>query len=326
MFQPVCDMIRLENGIKREKRQRMPKKKIGFEKWRTTSPRVKLYVSGTVFRVTWSLMMKVPQSTLAQVASCKSEEELLALGVFWNPAKHRLHFSRGSRNFLHVLDLHCRDVGRLHMPASCCPVDFVEELVYWGFSESHLQPCCFKRWIECQEELDWDQESQKEAMEENTSQKEKTFCQSPWLWDLFEKPHSSMGARVLGLISASCIGLSTLLLTLDTLPYFQHHENKIAGEFAPFVIIEICYMSYFTIEFLARLLACPSKVDFGKNLMNWIDLLAILPYFVTLGLNMNGIKERVGQVRQPSGDPLMENKIMCFFQVIWPEQCRPSDC
>ena len=61
-------------------------------------------------------------------------------------------------------------------------------------------------------------------------------------------------------------------------------------------------MFYFTIEFLARLLSCPNKVDFGKNLMNWIDLLAILPYFVTLGLNMNGIKERLGQVTQPSKD------------------------
>ena len=303
MFQPVCEMLRLKHGIRREQRQRRQKKKIGFEKWRTTSPRIKLHVSGTVFRVTWSLMMKVPQSRLARVARCKSEEELLALGVCWHPTKHRLHFSCGSRNFLHILDLHSRDVGRLHIPTSSCPVDFVEELVYWGFSESHLHPCCFKRWLECEEELDWDQESQKGNMEEKTS--EMDFFHCPWLWDLFEKPHSSMGARVLGLVSASCIALSTLLLTLDALPYFQHHENKIAGEFAPFVILEICYMSYFTVEFLARLLSCPSKVEFGKNLMNWIDLLAILPYFVTLGLNMNGIEERLGQVRQPSKDLLM---------------------
>ena len=87
-----------------------------------------------------------------------------------------------------------------------------------------------------------------------------------------------MRDRLLGLLSASCIALSTLLLTLDNLPCFQNHENKIAGEFAPFVIVEVCYMSYFTIEFLARLFASPDKVEFGKNLMNWIDLLAILPY------------------------------------------------
>ena len=318
-------MLWLENGIKRERRQKMQKKKIAFGKWRTTSPIVKLYVSGTVFRVTWSLMMKIPHSTLARVASCRSEEDLLALGVFWNPTKHRLHFSCGSKNFLHILDLYSRDVERVHMPAHCCPVDFVEELNYWGFSESHLQPCCFKRWLECQQELDWDQESQKEDVSKTSQQKEHGFCNSPWIWDLFEKPHSSMGARALGLVSASCIGLSTLLLTLDTLPYFQHHENKIAGEFAPFVIIEICYMTYFTIEFLARLIACPSKVDFGKNLMNWIDLLAILPYFITLGLNMNGIKERVGQVGQPSKDLIVLSKIILYFQVTLPEQYRPSD-
>ena len=233
MFQPVCDMSWLE---KRAKKQKRPNKKICFGKWKTTSPggngRIKLWVmSGTVFRVASALLIKVPHSKLARVANCESEEELLALGAFWNPGKQQVHFSIVSRNFSHILDLHGGDVKQIHMPASCCPVQFVEELVFWGFSGSQLKPCCLKRWLDCQEELDWDQESRKDDVDKQ--KKEKTFCQSPWLWDLFEKPHSSLGARVLGLLSASCIALSTLLLTLDNLPYFQNHENKIAGEFAP---------------------------------------------------------------------------------------------
>ena len=168
------------------------------------------------------------------------------------------------------------------MSSNCCPVEYVEELSFWGLSENNLQPCCFKRWIESREELDWDEE----GLEKSDGESEE--CSS-WAWDLFEHPQSSLGARLMGLVSVVCIFLSTIVLTLDTLPYFANHKNKIGGEFAPFVVIEICYMAYFTIEFLARLISCPSKKDFCKNLMNWIDLLAILPYFVTFGLNVHGI-------------------------------------
>jgi hypothetical protein len=41
------------------------------------------------------------------------------------------------------------------------------------------------------------------------------------LWDLFEKPHTSPGARVVALVSIAFIVISTVVLTLNTLPYFQ---------------------------------------------------------------------------------------------------------
>ena len=57
------------------------------------------------------------------------------------------------------------------------------------------------------------------------------------------------------------------------MPYFVDHENKIMGQFAPFVIVEAIYMLWFTMEFIIRLLCCPSKMTFCKKAMNWIDLL-----------------------------------------------------
>ena len=272
MFQPVCDMSWLE---KRAKKQKRSNKKICFGKWKTTSPggngRIKLWVSGTVFRVASALLINVPHSKLARVANCESEEELLALGAFWNPVKQQVHFSIVSRNFSHILDLHGGDVKQIHMPASFCPVQFVEELVFWGFSGSQLKPCCFKRWLDCLEELDWDQESKEDDVQKQ--KKEKTFCQSPWLWDLFEKPHSSLGARS---ITRSSICLLHRPLHLASHPRQPSLLPKPREQDCRRV--RTCYMSYFTIEFLARLFASPDKVEFGKNLMNWIDLLAILPY------------------------------------------------
>merc|ERR1719394_1400205 len=75
------------------------------------------------------------------------------------------------------------------------------------------------------------------------------------------------------------------------MPYFVDHENKIMGQFAPFVIVEAIYMLWFTMEFIIRLLCCPSKMTFCKKTMNWIDLLAIVPYFVTVILTYHGVTE-----------------------------------
>ena len=57
------------------------------------------------------------------------------------------------------------------------------------------------------------------------------------------------------------------------MPYFMDHEDKIMGQFSPFVIVEAIYMVWFTVEFIIRATCCPSKISFAKKSMNWIDLL-----------------------------------------------------
>ena len=41
------------------------------------------------------------------------------------------------------------------------------------------------------------------------------------MWDIFDKPTSGPAAQVVGILSMFCIAVSTVILTLDTLPYFQ---------------------------------------------------------------------------------------------------------
>ena len=45
-------------------------------------------------------------------------------------------------------------------------------------------------------------------------------------------------------------------------------------------VIDLICVAFFTLEFLLRFLNAPNKARFFRNAMNWIDILAIIPFYV----------------------------------------------
>ncbi|XP_038142216.1 potassium voltage-gated channel subfamily A member 10 [Cyprinodon tularosa] len=124
-------------------------------------------------------------------------------------------------------------------------------------------------------------------------------------WLLFEYPESSNAARGVALVSVLVIVISIIIFCMETLPEFRddadvvatavHHFNQTRGSpfgslsgerlktFSdPFFFVETACIGWFAFELCIRFLVCPSKSEFFHNLMNMIDIISIIPYFVTL--------------------------------------------
>ena len=59
--------------------------------------------------------------------------------------------------------------------------------------------------------------------------------------------------QIVAIISITFIIISTIVLTLNTLPYFSNRDQSDnEKDFPPFALLEAVYMSWFTFEFMVR--------------------------------------------------------------------------
>ena len=94
----------------------------------------------------------------------------------------------------------------------------MEELDFWEIDEMLLQKCCHQKYLIEREVLE---DESLDGQTEEVFPTHKFSDVQRKIWYLFEHPASSQGAKFIAMFSIFCIFVSTLLLTLDTLPFFQ---------------------------------------------------------------------------------------------------------
>ena len=94
--------------------------------------------------------------------------------------------------------------------------------------------------------------------------------------------------QVFSCVSLGGTCLSTLTFILQTFPRFQTETKTDFEEKGPALkvidVLDTVTMVFFTLEYLVRLICSPRTWAFFKKPMNLVDLLAILPFYLSLAL------------------------------------------
>lgn len=190
--------------------------------------------------------------------------------------------------------------GHLHVMEELCEVSFQQEIEYWGIEEVRISSCCRERYHRRKE--------QKEALElhpelqADGGGEDFTGACCPTvrrrLWDLLERPETSGAAQTFGSLSVFFVVVSVINMVLISLDLEQDFGVSWLGVGVPLLLdgVEYVCVGWFTAELVLRFLCVRDKWRFSRSIPNVIDLLAVLPFYVTLAVE-----------RLHGGDTKLEN-------------------
>ncbi|XP_077569349.1 voltage-gated potassium channel regulatory subunit KCNG1-like [Stigmatopora nigra] len=250
---------------------------------------VLINVGGNRYTFPWSTLEQFPQSRLGRLRFCTTPEEIARLCDDYDETCKEYFFDRNPTAFRVVLNFLA--AGKLRLLQELCAVSLHDELNYWGVDSGHMERCCRRRMITRVEEV-----AERERKEEEWRQKRLTLKKNTaevgrghgkliWMLpEVMENPHSGWAGKIFACLSVTMVLVTVVSLCISTMPDLRDEETR--GECSQkchsmFVVESIC-VAWFTFEFVLRFLNAQSKLAFARGPLNIIDVIAILPYYVTL--------------------------------------------
>ena len=227
--------------------------------------RVRINISGELYETLEATLARFPDTLLG----CPERRK-----QFFDENRQEYFFNRNRIAFDAIL-FYYQSNGLLTRPNNVRLQEFCDELRFFQIGEETL-----KEFTEDEGELEDDSERDVEVPANR-------IMRTLWLW--FEHPKYSKVSRLIALCSVSFITLSVIVLCAESMEkdtmQAELNQVKDSKRQSYYDDIETACITWFTVEFLLRLISCPNKLKFTLNALNIIDLVAITPYYCRLTLN-----------------------------------------
>ncbi|XP_047123161.1 potassium voltage-gated channel subfamily C member 3 isoform X1 [Hydra vulgaris] len=257
--------------------------------------RVIINVGGTKHECYISTILNFPDTRLSWIAEAALNNENSG------SERNEFFFDRHPGCFQNILNYF--RTGKLHCPNDVCGPLFEEELIFWGLDERMMEPCCWSNYNQhrdAQKNLKMfdsliyktkeDSEEEIDAMmfklKDMKPYKQLLIKTRAHLWNILEEPFSSYLAQATALLSLVIIIVSVTTFCLQTMKHFKKYNSI-------FSKLENVYCAIFTLEFLLRLVSCPSLKLFFKEPITYFDFLSTLQFYLSYVLKSNAVDSLV---------------------------------
>ncbi|CAF1243242.1 unnamed protein product [Rotaria sordida] len=241
---------------------------------------------------------------------------------YYDKTRNEYFFDR-SRSCFEAILYYYQSHGRLRRP-DYVPIDtFLEEVSFFQLGQEALNQ------IRKDENI---KEVKKICLPKNRFRRH--------LWSTMEYPEYSILAKIINIISLLMILISAIALAVKSLPQYKNidqlvcynstindlnntNETKqvsnnneiICNNYftSPFFIIQSVCVAFFTLELILRIISTPSFFNFIKNIMNWIDIAAVVPHYVTIGIYLADRNDTINKTTS-AGFRLL--RILRFLRVL----------
>ncbi|XP_026779430.1 potassium voltage-gated channel subfamily D member 2 isoform X1 [Pangasianodon hypophthalmus] len=238
-----------------------------------------LNVSGTKFQTWRNTLERYPDTLLGS-----TERDF-----FYHEETNEYFFDRDPDIFRHILNFY--RTGKLHYPRHECISAYDEELAFFGIIPEIIGDCCYEEYKDRRREnAERIQDDEDTDNNNDLALPDMTFRES--MWRAFENPHTSTMALVFYYVTGFFIAVSVMANVVETVPCGttpnRAKELSCGDRYAlAFFCLDTACVMIFTVEYLLRLIAAPSRYKFVKSVMSIIDVVAIMPYYIGLVMTDN---------------------------------------
>ncbi|XP_074143438.1 potassium voltage-gated channel subfamily V member 2 [Sminthopsis crassicaudata] len=257
----------------------------------STSSMLNVNVGGQSYRLDYRGLLCYPKTRLGRLATSTSRSRQLGLCDDYVAQDDEYFFDRDPAVFQLVYNFYSS--GVLLVRDELCPRNFLEELGYWGLRLKYTPRCCRICFEERRDELSEQLKIQRELRAQvQLEEAEDLFRDMRYfgplrrrLWNLMEKPFSSVAAKIISVASSFFVLISVVALALNTVEEMQQKtEQGLGGGDVHLILehVETFCITFFTLEYLLRLASTPDLQRFVRSALNMVDLIAILPLYLQL--------------------------------------------